>query len=122
MCFSDQSWLEAVKWYERSLVQHSDEDDQEYDSTSETYPTHVILAKLAELYRAGQHSLNKDPNRAGIYCTWVTVCITIIQCYVSGDLYNEAAEAAMEAMKGKLANKYFMMAEEAYGEVEEEEE
>lgn len=39
-----------------------------------------------------------------------------------GDLYSEAAEAAMEAMKGKLANKYYMLAEEAYGEVDEGEE
>lgn len=42
--------------------------------------------------------------------------------YLVGDLYNEAAEAAMEAMKGRLANKYFVLAEEAYGEMEEEEE
>lgn len=28
----------------------------------------------------------------------------------------------MEAMKGRLANKYFVLAEEAYGEMEEEEE
>lgn len=40
----------------------------------------------------------------------------------SGDLYNEAAEAAMAGMKGRLANKYYMLAEECYGEVEEEEE
>lgn len=39
-----------------------------------------------------------------------------------GDLYNEAAEAAMESMKGRLANKYFALAEEVYGEMEEEEE
>ena len=41
---------------------------------------------------------------------------------VLGDLYNEAAEAAMAAMKGRLANQYFALAEECYGEVEEEEE
>ena len=41
---------------------------------------------------------------------------------VLGDLYNEAAEAAMAAMKGRLANKYFALAEECYGEVEEKEE
>ena len=39
-----------------------------------------------------------------------------------GDLYNEAAEAAMEALKGRLANKYYMLAEECYGEMEEDEE
>ncbi len=40
----------------------------------------------------------------------------------TGDLYNEAAEGAMAAMKGRLSNKYFMMAEECYGEVEDDEE
>lgn len=43
-----------------------------------------------------------------------------LECVFIGDLYNEAAEAAMEAMKGRLANKYFALAEEAYGEMEEE--
>ena len=36
-------------------------------------------------------------------------------------MYNEAAEMAMAAMKGRLANKFFMLAEECYGEMEEEE-
>lgn len=58
---------------------------------------------MAELYRSGGFGLDKDPQR-------------------SGDLYSEAAEAAMNAMKGKLANKFYMLAEEAWGEVPEEEE
>lgn len=37
-----------------------------------------------------------------------------------GDLFNEAAEGAMTAMKGRLANKYYALAEEAYAQVEEE--
>ena len=37
----------------------------------------------------------------------------------AGDYYNEAAEKAMEAMKGRLANKYYALSEEAYGMVEE---
>ena len=40
--------------------------------------------------------------------------------YVLGDLYNEAAEGAIAAMKGRLANKYYCLAEEAYALVEEE--
>ena len=39
-----------------------------------------------------------------------------------GDLFNEAAEEAMTAMKGRLANKYYAQAEEAYALVEEVEE
>lgn len=41
--------------------------------------------------------------------------------YFTGNLYNEAAETAMAAMKGRLANKYFALAEECYGEMDEEE-
>ena len=40
----------------------------------------------------------------------------------TGDLFTEAAEAAMEAMKGRLANQYYMKAEEAWALIEEEEE
>lgn len=36
-----------------------------------------------------------------------------------GDLYTQAAEAAMEAMKGRLANQYYEKAEEAWAQMEE---
>lgn len=36
-----------------------------------------------------------------------------------GELYTEAAEAAMEAMKGRLANQYYQKAEEAWAMMEE---
>ena len=36
----------------------------------------------------------------------------------AAELYNLAAESAMSCMKGKLANKYYMLAEEAYGQCE----
>ena len=45
---------------------------------------------------------------------WYAVMIT-------GELYTEAADEAMAAMKGRLANQYYMKAEEAWAEVEEEE-
>jgi len=32
----------------------------------------------------------------------------------AGDIYSEAAEAAMEDMKGKLATKYYALSEEAW--------
>lgn len=32
----------------------------------------------------------------------------------AGDYYQQAADIAMEEMKGKLANKYYMMAEEEW--------
>ncbi len=34
--------------------------------------------------------------------------------YFQGDLFNKAAEMATAAMKGRLANKYYQQAEEAY--------
>lgn len=46
------------------------------------------------MYSIGGHNLEKDPQRAG-------------------DLYTEAAESAMTAMKGKLSSKYYILAEEA---------
>ena len=35
----------------------------------------------------------------------------------AGDYYQQAADEAMELMKGKLANKYYMLAEEAWSNV-----
>jgi len=35
-----------------------------------------------------------------------------------GELYTSAAEGATTAMKGRLASKYFALAEEAWAEVE----
>ncbi|KAI4807777.1 hypothetical protein KUCAC02_027563 [Chaenocephalus aceratus] len=59
-----------------------------------------LLARVAEMYHEGACSLTPDPQRAG-------------------DLFTEAAEAAMEAMKGRLANQYYMKAEEAWALMEE---
>lgn len=44
---------------------------------------------------------------------------TQITCFSIGDLFTEAADAAMEAMKGRLANQYYMKAEEAWSAMEE---
>ena len=61
------------------------------------HPNYLILAKMAEMYLKGDHGLNKDPSSAG-------------------DYYTQAADEAMGSMKGKLANKYYMLAEEAWAE------
>jgi len=50
--------------------------------------SHEIYASMAELYRAGGHGLERDPAKAA-------------------EMYEQAAEAATEAGKGKLAAKYF---------------
>ncbi len=57
----------------------------------------MLLAKLGDLYLNGGHGLKKDPSTAG-------------------DYFTQAGDAAMAAMKGKMANKYYMRAEEAWAE------
>ena len=60
-----------------------------------------ILARQAEILREGGPGVTADPARAS-------------------ELYNTAAEAATTAMKGRMAAKYFVLAEETAAEVEEE--
>ena len=93
--YRERSWEESVHWYEEALKQS---DPDMYGLSSD--PEHQIYARMAEMYREGGYGLEKDLNRAG-------------------ELYNDAAEAAMNAMKGKLANKYYMIAEEVWGEMED---
>lgn len=91
------NWLEAVGWYDKVLKCEQNSDNENVYSVD---PDYLIQARLAELYRSGGNGLIKDPQR-------------------SGDLYTEAAESAMSAMKGKLSNKYFMLAEESWAELED---
>ena len=95
-----RSFKDSLHWYECALNMMQDDDSGEFDATMD-HPAYQLQAKMAELYHQGGFGLDKDPSTAG-------------------DLYSEAAEGAMAAMKGRLANKYYMLAEEAYGEVEEE--
>ena len=107
--YRTRDYSEAVRWYQRALECTMDSgSDSDGDSVfgSEVVPAdpdHFILSRMAELYRSGGPGLEKDPQR-------------------SGDLYTEAAEAAMNAMKGKLANRFYMLAEEAWAEVPEDDE
>lgn len=68
-------------------------------------PSYQILSRMAEIWFTGyeEENIRKDPMKAG-------------------DLYNLAAESAMSCLKGKLANKYYMLAEEAFAEVQDEDE
>ena len=84
----ERSWPEALHWYEQ-LLELNESDNEELNE----YPVHKIYARMAEMYREGIFGLEKDLTR-------------------SSELYNSAAEAALNAMKGKLANKYYMLAEE----------
>uniref|UniRef100_A0A3Q3X5G2 Eukaryotic elongation factor 2 kinase n=1 Tax=Mola mola TaxID=94237 RepID=A0A3Q3X5G2_MOLML len=96
---SAQDWQEAVHWYDSALNMMDYDEGGEFDGTQDE-PRHLLLAREAEMFQEGGFSLTANPNRAG-------------------DLFTEAAEAAMAAMKGRLANQYYMKAEEAWALMEE---
>ncbi|XP_014673783.1 PREDICTED: eukaryotic elongation factor 2 kinase-like [Priapulus caudatus] len=98
----ERDWKQAVYWYDRAI--HTDEIDAggEFDSTMDD-PMYMLMSCEAELWRKGGLGLTKDPSYAG-------------------ELYTMAADNAMESMKGRLANKFYALAEEAWAEVEEPEE
>ncbi|XP_032359033.1 eukaryotic elongation factor 2 kinase isoform X6 [Etheostoma spectabile] len=94
-----QDWEEAIHWYDSVLKKSDYDEGGEFDGTQDE-PRYLLLARVAEMYQVGGYNLRADPQRAG-------------------DLFTEAAEAATEAMKGRLANQYYMKAEEAWALMEE---
>ncbi|XP_063286437.1 eukaryotic elongation factor 2 kinase isoform X3 [Pelobates fuscus] len=94
-----QDWEQALFWYNSALNMTDYDEGGEYDGTQDE-PKYMLLAREAEMLVAGGYNLEKDPQKAG-------------------DLYTEAAESAMEAMKGRLANQYYQKAEEAWALMEE---
>ena len=63
-------------------------------STTCCDPVYSIMARMAEINMKGGKGVESDPSEAA-------------------SLYNEAAEKATLFGKGRLANKYYMLAEEA---------
>lgn len=94
-----QDWGEAIHWYDSVLNMTDCDEGGEFDGTQDE-PRYLLQAREAEMYQVGGCNLTADPQRAG-------------------DLFTEAAEAAMAAMKGRLANQYYMKAEEAWALMEE---
>ncbi|XP_074476961.1 eukaryotic elongation factor 2 kinase isoform X6 [Sebastes fasciatus] len=94
-----QNWEEAVHWYDTAMNMMDYDEGGEFDGTQDA-PRYLLLARVAEMYQEGGFNLTAEPQRAG-------------------DLFTEAAEAAMAAMKGRLANQYYMKAEEAWALMEE---
>ena len=89
----------ALYWYE-TLVTYDEEKGGDSEEWGMNDPPYFILARLAEIWLTGDLQQGRDPLKAG-------------------ELYNQAAEVAMSHLKGKLANKYYMLAEQAWSEVEE---
>ncbi|XP_069860463.1 eukaryotic elongation factor 2 kinase isoform X2 [Dipodomys merriami] len=94
-----RDWPEALHWYSTALETTDCDEGGEYDGMQHE-PRYALLAREAEMLYCGGFGLEKDMQR-------------------SGDLYTQAAEAAMEAMKGRLANQYYEKAEEAWAQMEE---
>lgn len=95
-----RSWKEAVFWYDLAVTTTEDDEGGEYDGCMDD-PAYVLLARQAELYLEGGYGLSRDCNKAG-------------------ELYQKAAEEATAAMKGRLANKYYVLSEEAFSQMEED--
>lgn len=89
----ERNWAEACLWYGLALSRTEEDDEGEYDGCMDD-PDYLLLARQAELVLQGGHGLARDPLAAG-------------------ELYQRAATAATVAMKGRLANKYYQLAEEA---------
>ena len=92
-------WNLASVYYKKLLQMIEDEaaseDDAGYsDSLAECDPNYLILARLAQMNLKGGHNMIKNAANASI-------------------LYNEAADKAIQYGKGRIANKYYMLAEEA---------
>merc|ERR1719266_862885 len=89
----------ALYWYE-SIIALDEDEGGDTEEMSLEYPPYIMVAKSAELWNSGLLKQGRNPVKAG-------------------RLFNQAAEVAMSCMKGKMANKYYMLAEEILGEVEE---
>ncbi|XP_048408179.2 eukaryotic elongation factor 2 kinase isoform X2 [Stegostoma tigrinum] len=94
-----QDWKEALYWYSAALNMTDYDEGGEYDGTGDE-PKYCLLARKAEIHMTGGFGVEPDPQKAG-------------------DLFTEAAEAAMADMKGRLANQYYERAEEAWSMMEE---
>ncbi|VDM74495.1 unnamed protein product [Strongylus vulgaris] len=81
------SYPDAIKWYEK-VVGFTDDDSGE----GVVLPRYEVLAKMAQMYQEGGCGLTQNFELAY-------------------NLYTEAAEVAIEAMKGKIANKFYEQAE-----------
>ena len=64
---------------------------------------YVIMARIGEMHAEGLHGLERNLHEAGTLLT-------------------EAADKAIQFGKGRLANKYYMMAEKAFADAGEDDE
>jgi elongation factor 2 kinase len=111
-------WLKAYEYYQKVLNIYEKEESAhqkwtttaaaqdpgyfELHSNDECDPVHLIVGRMAEMNLVGGAGLERDLTEAAL-------------------LFTEAGDKAMLEGKGKLASKYFIQAEEASAQEEEEE-
>lgn len=103
-----KDWPRAYEYYQKlvNLFESSESEEsvtltEETQSGADSEPIYLILARMAEMNMKGGHGLEKDLSEAG-------------------QLYSDAADKATMFGKGRLANKYYMLSEEAYSMAENE--
>lgn len=99
------NWSMACDLYKRVLDMCDEEassEDSGYsgDISNECEPSYVILARLGEMFMQGGVNLERDLGQAAKF-------------------YSQAAEKATLFGKGRLANKYYMLAEQASSSMDE---
>lgn len=80
---------------------------------------HTISSLMILVFSWVFLTLIQMQNISNLTLTVLMIVSPLIPPLPAGDLFTEAAEAAMAAMKGRLANKYYMKAEEAWALMEE---
>lgn len=80
---------------------------------------HMISSLLVLVFSLVLLTLKQMQTFTNLTLTVLMIVSPLIHPLPAGDLFTEAAEAAMAAMKGRLANKYYMKAEEAWALMEE---
>lgn len=92
-------WPTACDYYQRVIDMCEDEEPGSESGEPGDEPSYAILARMAEMYMKGGENLDVDYVQAN-------------------ELYSQAAEKATLFGKGRMANKYYMLAEEASGYIE----
>ncbi|XP_065580672.1 eukaryotic elongation factor 2 kinase-like isoform X1 [Artemia franciscana] len=88
-----RSWTEAVRLYSKAVAALTEmDDDGHFDGTMDD-PQYQLIARQAEMYRDGGFGLE-------------------INYVKAAELFSTAADDAMESMKGRIASKYYELAEE----------
>ena len=110
-----------------NVIAFDEMDDENTEDWGLNDPPYLMMARVAEMWISGElkQGIKKYFFKKFLDHLFFVIFLTKFNLHVgrdpqrAGDMYNQAAESAMASMKGKLSNKYYMLAEEAWGEIEE---